>query len=139
MKQLSFVLLAITALIVESYGATPAKKCREGDLRKTEVCILHCEYSHYGFAGNNFKIDEKHTKKLTDILIQYGGVAKNKAKDIRRHLRNCANEALARSALNKDQKCTRVIDYYRCAVKTDLFSYTSYATAVIKYDKTINV
>uniref|UniRef100_J7HBQ5 SP15 family member n=1 Tax=Nyssomyia intermedia TaxID=182990 RepID=J7HBQ5_9DIPT len=134
-----FVLVTIFLLVIQSRAEHPEKKCIQ-ELGKTQSsCILHCEYNHYGFTDENYRITKKHMEKFRDVLIEYRSVPLSDKSKLFGHIRACGDRANAKKPKSTEDKCQKINDYHRCIVDEKFLTFNRYYLAVNKYDKTINV
>nr|BAM69130.1 hypothetical protein [Lutzomyia ayacuchensis] len=136
MKYQCFVLIAIFFWIGQSRAEHPERKCIRELARTDEVCILRCSYSYYGFTDENYRITKKHIETFRDVLISYNAVPGNEKNKLFDHIKACADTANATKPKSHNDKCYKIIHYYRCVVDGKVLSWNSYAAAIIKYDKT---
>ncbi|XP_055688756.1 uncharacterized protein LOC129793128 [Lutzomyia longipalpis] len=139
MNHLCFIIIALFFLVQQSLAEHPEEKCIRELARTDENCILHCTYSYYGFVDKNFKIAKKHVQKFKKILVTFDAVPKKEKKKLLEHIEACADSANADQPQTKDEKCTKINKYYRCVVDGKILPWNSYADAIIKFDKTLNV
>uniref|UniRef100_J7HBQ8 SP15 family member n=1 Tax=Nyssomyia intermedia TaxID=182990 RepID=J7HBQ8_9DIPT len=139
MKYLCFVFITIFFLVQHCHAGHPEKKCIQELGRTQESCITHCQYQHYGFTDENYRITKKHMEKFRDVLIEYKSVPLSDKSKLFGHIRACGDKVNAKKPKSTQDKCMKIIEYYRCVVDGKLLTWNRYANAMIQYDKTINV
>nr|ANW11461.1 LolSOBPa [Bichromomyia olmeca] len=139
MKYQCLVIFATFFLVHQIHAETPHQKCNREWGRTQEGCITHCTYKHYGFSDNNYRITKKHIEKLRDILIEYKAVPLSDKSKITGHIRACADRANAKKPKSTEDKCKKIIHYYRCVVDGKTLTWNRYAHAMIPYEKTFNL
>nr|AAX55748.1 14 kDa salivary protein [Phlebotomus ariasi] len=137
MKEL-VVFLTLIVLVVICHAERPSQKCRR-ELKTEEECILHCEYKHYRFTDDQFRLNADQRGDFRNIMRRYGAIRVDQESQLDKHLKKCANKVAKTPATSRKDKCRKISRYYHCAVDNKLFKYNDYANAIIKYDKTINV
>nr|AAX55750.1 14 kDa salivary protein [Phlebotomus ariasi] len=139
MKLLPIILLALTVLIVTCQAEHPGTKCRR-EFAIEEECINHCEYKHFGFTDDQFRIKKHHRENFKNAMSHYGAIRKDQEGELDKLLNRCAKKAKESPATSKRDKCYRIINYYRCVVvDNNLINYSVYVKAVTKINDSINV
>nr|ABA12133.1 14.2 kDa salivary protein SP01 [Phlebotomus argentipes] len=139
MKQLSFILLVVAALTLESNASSPKEICEKRH-QDDDICVTYCEYSYYGFTNDEFKLDDEHINKLKDVLLNFEAIKDNEVDKTVAHLKKCANEAKAKQASDNTRKnCYSIVHYQRCAYVNDIFTFSAYDEAIRKNAATISI
>nr|QHO60684.1 PpSP15-like protein [Sergentomyia schwetzi] len=117
----------------------PFDKCRDENPGELETCITHCTYTYYKLAKKNFKIPNSYILNFKNILLDNNVVSKDKANQLEKHIKTCANtfKKLIAKEQGQVQKCRKFLEYYRCVVDGKLVDYNKYATAIIAKDKSM--
>nr|ANW11462.1 LolSOBPb [Bichromomyia olmeca] len=139
MRYQYFILFAFFFLAYQTRAESPQRKCLR-ELEGTQVnCITYCTYNHYGFTNKNYKITKKHIEKFRDILIEYKAIPLSDNSKITNHIKACAKKAKSKVSNTTEEKCEKLVEYYKCVVDGKTLSWNLYAKVIDKYDKTFNV
>uniref|UniRef100_A0A6B2EJM1 Conserved secreted protein n=1 Tax=Phlebotomus kandelakii TaxID=1109342 RepID=A0A6B2EJM1_9DIPT len=138
MKLLLIVLLALTVLLVTCHEH-PSTKCRR-EFKVEEECINHCEFKHYGFTDDQYRIKKHHRENFRNAMSHYGAIRKDQENQLDKLLDRCAKKARESPATTKSDKCLKIIKYYQCVVVyNNLINYSAYVNAITKINDSINV